>query len=117
MLQNVKDYVIHELIAEGKNSLIYRAERKSDKATVIIKMLKAENTQPKDLQHMTHEFELLSKLNTPHVIKAFDLVSTHNSLFLVMEFFPSKTLAAFIEKEKKVIFLPIWTLPSISLKP
>ena len=100
MTQTIQDYLIEDLITEGKNTLIYRAQKRADGTHVIIKMLKSNENMAKDIQQMSREYELLSKLNSEHVIKVFDFISIHNNSLLVMEDFPSETLALFIAEEE-----------------
>lgn len=99
MVPNIKDYTILEMIAEGKHTMIFRAQRKTDDKPVIIKLLKREDIIPKNVEKLTHEFDLLSKLKSEHVVRAYDLISIQNSLLLVEEDFQAQTLASVIEDQ------------------
>ena len=99
MLPNIKDYTIREMIAEGRHTIIFRAKRKSDQRSVIIKLLKTESIIPKNVEQLTHEYDMLTKLHSAHVIKAFELLPIQNSLLLVMEDPEAETLSALIEED------------------
>lgn len=99
MLPSIKDYTIREMVAEGKHTMIFRAQRKSDQLSVIIKLLKTESIIPKNVEQLTHEFDMLMKLRSPHVVKAYELLPIQNSLLLVMEDSSAQTLALLIEEE------------------
>ena len=99
MLPSIKDYTIREMIAEGRHTMIFRAQRKSDQHFVIIKLLKTESIIPKNVEQLTHEYDMLTKLHSPHVVKAFELLPIQNSLLLVMEDPEAQTLSVLIEED------------------
>ena len=99
MLPSIKDYTLREMIAEGKHTMIFRAEKKSDQQQVVIKLLKTESIIPKNVEQLTHEFDMLTKLHSPHVVKAYELLPIQNSLLLVMEDSQAQTLATLIEED------------------
>jgi len=105
MLPSIKDYTIREMIAEGKHTMIFRASRKTDQLSVIIKLLKTESIVPKNVEQLTHEYDMLTKIRSQHVVKAFELLPIQNSLLLVMEDIESQTLALLIEEEEEVELL------------
>lgn len=98
MLPSIKDYTIREMIAEGKHTMIFRAMRKSDQKSVIIKLLKTESIIPKNVEQLTHEYDMLTRLRSSHVVKAYELLPIQNSLLLVMEDTESQTLSTLIEE-------------------
>jgi len=103
MQPSINDYTINDMIAEGKHTIIYRARRKNDNTSVVIKLLKSEDSLLKNAKRLSHEFDLLSKLKTHRVVKAYDLVPIQNSLLMVMEDLQgSSPMDQLIEKE--------WTL-------
>lgn len=99
-MPNIKNYSIREMVAEGKHTMIFRAQRKSDDRFVIIKLLKTESVAPKHVEQLTHEFNMLSKLDSPYVVRALELVPIQNSLVLVMEDFNGTPLSRLLEEEE-----------------
>jgi len=98
MLQNIDNYTIQEVVAEGKNTLIFRAKRKKDQASVIIKFLKNESNNQKNIDQITHEYEILKKIQSDHVAKSFELLPVQNSWILVMEDAKADNLSHLIEE-------------------
>ena len=103
MLPNIKNYTMRELVAEGKHTMIFRAQRKSDGLSVIIKLLKTDSIAQKNVEHLTHEFNMMSKLHSPYVVRALELVPIQNSLILVMEDFNGIPLSQVLEEETDLL--------------
>lgn len=96
MLPVIEGYQATELLSEGKYNWIFRARRYSDDKIVILKFIKPEYNLDSNIKKLVGEFELLNKLKSDYIIKAYDLVTTKDYTMLVMENFPSKTLDHYI---------------------
>ena len=114
LLPNIKNYAIQELVAEGKHTMIFRALSKIDQRSVIIKLLKAESVGPKNVEQLTHEFNMMSKVHSPYVVRALELVPVQNSLILVMEDFNGKPISQLLEEEEWDLLLALETAINIA---
>lgn len=114
VLPNIKDYTLKELVSDGEHTMIFRAEKILDKTMVIIKLLKPESIIPKNVEQLTYEFNLMSKLNSPYVVKPLELVPIQNSLILVMEDFNGKPLSSLLDEKKWDMLLSLDTAITIA---
>ncbi len=78
-------FKIEEQIYESVNSRIFRGKRVSDDAPVIIKKISQEYPSPEEIKQFKQEYEVLSKLTTDGVVKAYALERDGNSVVLVLE--------------------------------
>ncbi len=81
----IPNYTLIEKIYEGSKTLVYRAQSKRDSKTVILKLLKSEYPDPKQVAQLHHEFEIARHLNLINVIKTYSLEKYENRYFLVSE--------------------------------
>lgn len=86
-------------IYESDRSLVYQGIR-DDRQAVILKILKLDYPSPKHLASYQQEYELVSSLDIPGVIKAYDIEKYNNTLVIVFEDFGGEALDIFIYKEK-----------------
>ncbi|MEH2121236.1 trifunctional serine/threonine-protein kinase/ATP-binding protein/sensor histidine kinase [Nostoc sp.] len=96
----LSNYQIIELIYEGTKTTVYRASRNKDSKLVVIKLLKTEYPELKDIAAFKHEYELLKNLDIPGVIKAHSLEKYNNGFAIVLENFDGTSLSKIIQAEK-----------------
>ena len=78
-------FKIEEQIYESVNSRIFRGKRITDQTPVIIKKISQEYPSPEEIKQFKQEYEVLSKLTTDGVVKAYALERDGNSVVLVLE--------------------------------
>lgn len=93
-----KDYIFDEVLCENSRTVVFRAKRKGGATSVIIKYLKPECIDPKNIKTLENEYELLKILHSPSIIGAFDMVAENQGYFIVMEDAPTKLFNDFIEE-------------------
>ncbi len=103
---SLSDYQILAQLYESPNSLVYRAVRNDDQQPVILKQLKADYLTPAVLARYHHEFEILSLLKLPGVIRAYELRPYQNTLLLVVEDFGGDSLKVLTQQRR-------WTLAEL----
>ena len=81
----LQGYQVTSKLYESSNTLVYRAFHKQSKRKVILKVLKPEHTEPKELMRYEHEFEISRQLEKAGVIKSYELESYRDSLILLTE--------------------------------
>ncbi len=69
----IQGYSITEMIEQTNSSSIYRAKRKEDGATVMIKALRNEYPSSQETAKLHREYEIAKKLDIPGVIKVLSL--------------------------------------------
>ncbi len=84
MLQ-LNGYEVKELIHNGRNSIVYRGRRKSDKLPVVLKCLNTESNQLVDFARFKREYLMTQSFNHQGVIDVYDLISSEGKLIMVIE--------------------------------
>lgn len=97
----VAGYQIHTLIYESASSQVYRAERMSDRAPVILKRLQLEYPTPGQRYRYQNEFRILSQLNDPGVVRVYDLIHQQATPILVLEDFGGCSLKSWLKQRLK----------------
>lgn len=78
-------YVIFREVGHDLKHVTYRGIRETDQKPVLIKTLVSSHPHLEDVSRLKNEYELLSNLNTPFIIKALSLEYYQNNYFLVLE--------------------------------
>ncbi len=77
-------YSIRERLAHGRTTVVYRGVRLADGAPIVAKVLDLEYPTPFHLASIRHEYELLSGLDHPGVVRVLDLARINHSLAIIM---------------------------------
>jgi len=94
------NYQIIELIGEGVKTNVYHAISIPDSKLVVIKILKTEYPELKDIAALKHEYELIKNLDIPGVVKAHGFEKYNNCFALVLEEFDGTSLHKVIQEKK-----------------
>ncbi len=87
-------YRFTRVIGRGAMSRVYLAERSEDSITVVLKILDCDVAQdPENVERFAQEGELLSRVNSPYVVKIYDHGFTNSYGYIAMEFFGRGDLA------------------------
>src|SRR5262245_22392515 len=81
-----------KLICEHARTVVWRARRKSDGGSVILKASRSEFTTSAERARLVHEFEILRRLRIAGVARALELVESDKGTVLVLEDAGSRTL-------------------------
>ncbi len=84
-------------IYESRNSLVYRACRKSNHQPVILKVLKQDYPTPAELTRYSTEYEITRNLKLDGVIEVLSLEKYHRTLALVFEDFGGESLKKLLD--------------------
>jgi predicted ATPase/signal transduction histidine kinase len=83
---NIKaKYKLVEKINVGLNTVVYRAERREDQTSVIIKTLIADCPTLEEIMQLRHEYEISRHLNLEGIVKPYGLENHRNGLALILE--------------------------------
>jgi tRNA A-37 threonylcarbamoyl transferase component Bud32/CheY-like chemotaxis protein len=91
-------YRFVRLIGQGATSRVYLAERRSDRATLVLKVIDiASVKEPAAVKRFVREASLISRVDSPYVVRFFDHGFTDTYGFIAMEFFTRGDLKHRIE--------------------
>ncbi|HEY9850991.1 MAG TPA: AAA family ATPase [Leptolyngbyaceae cyanobacterium] len=93
-------YKLIEKINEGLSTVVYRAQRKQDKKTAIVKILKADYPTLEEIVQLRHEYEISKNLNLEGIVKPFGLENHQNGLALILEDSRGEALNKFLRERK-----------------
>ena len=85
MSQKTNRYTPTETLFSNRNTLIQRAIRECDGATVILKFLVASYPTQIQLQQFSFAYDVLKKIDHPNIIKVLDYQEQNNLPFMVFE--------------------------------
>ncbi len=95
---NLLNYQIDTPLFESISSMIYRAKRVTDQQPVILKLLKTDYPTPSQIHYYQQEYQILSQLNQPGVIKAYSLESYQHRPLLVLEDIGGQSLRDWLQQ-------------------
>ncbi len=98
MTLTITGFQIDEQIFNSERTRIHRGKRLADNTVVVIKQSSSPYPTHFELSRLKHEYELLTSLDLPGVLKAHSLEKHHNGLALILEAFDGKPLAEHIAK-------------------
>ncbi|HIK08582.1 MAG TPA: AAA family ATPase [Trichormus sp. M33_DOE_039] len=94
---SLPNYQILELINDATNTAVYRARKNQDAQIVVIKVLKTEYPELKDIAALKHEYELIKNLDIPGVIQTHGLEKYRNGFAIILENFDGISLNNIIQ--------------------
>ena len=84
----ISGYRVLRKIGSGGMSSVYLAERESDNAPTVLKLLNADLSRENEfLRRFIREYGILSKLSNPHIVKIFDQGYSDQHVYIAMEYF------------------------------
>jgi PAS domain S-box-containing protein len=84
MVTRIAQYAILEKLYESDDVFVYRGYRIWDRLSVILKALRREAATQVRLAQLRHEFDIISKLDAPGVVKTLALEGYDDSLVMVL---------------------------------
>ncbi|MBQ7801853.1 MAG: Stk1 family PASTA domain-containing Ser/Thr kinase [Oscillospiraceae bacterium] len=93
-------YEILEIIGTGGMAVVYKARCHRLNRLVAIKILKDEFSRDEEFRRRFHaEGEAVAMLSHPNIVQVYDVSSTDNANFIVMELIDGITLKQYMEKK------------------
>ncbi|BAT55881.1 ATP-binding region ATPase domain protein [Nostoc sp. NIES-3756] len=93
-------YTPTELLYEGVNTCIYRADKQLEQTSVIIKTLKTDYPNIEEIAQLIHQYKILQNLEVEGVIKPLALESYQNGLAVIFANFEGESLIKIIKAQK-----------------
>ncbi|AUX45075.1 protein kinase [Sorangium cellulosum] len=85
-------YVVLEILHEGTDTLVFRARRKEDDRTVVLKVIRRDHTDPRALGRLYHEYEIAGAIDASAVVKPYAIDAFHGQPALILEDFGGRSL-------------------------
>ena len=95
---SVQGYHILSKIGRGGSSVVYLAERERDKQQVVLKILASAGLDEVLLQRFVQEFDIISSIDHPNVVKIYDRGFSDRHAYIAMEYFPNGSLVDVIRE-------------------
>ncbi|MBE9010901.1 AAA family ATPase [Pseudanabaenaceae cyanobacterium LEGE 13415] len=93
-------YCAIEPIYFGSRTLVYRATRNSDRASVILKRLREQSPTAEEQAQFRNQYAMTKDLDLPGIVRTIGLESCGNSEILVMEDFGGMSLSEYLCRHK-----------------
>ena len=108
-MNTLPGYKITEVVQIGVKSIIYRAVRESDRASVIIKTLLSEYPTIEQITRLRHEYKISLNLKIKGIIKPYSLEKYTNSFALILEDCGGQSLSHYLAGKSMKLqkFLPL----------
>jgi predicted ATPase/signal transduction histidine kinase/tRNA A-37 threonylcarbamoyl transferase component Bud32 len=82
---SVVSYTIVDKLHQGKRTAVYRGVRDADQLPVVLKVLDASVSGPREVERLQHEYELGKEITSPAVLKPLAFEAVDGKPTLVME--------------------------------
>jgi len=98
-LLSIQGYRVVSKIGRGGSSVVYLAERESDQQQVVLKILDGKAGLDEILlQRFVQEFDIISSIDHPNVVKIYDRGFSDRHAYIAMEYFPNGSLVEVIRQ-------------------
>ena len=81
----IKGYKVTEKVGETPGSVIFRGIKEGAQDKVILKLLKARFPSPGEIARLKHEFAIIRKIKSDHIIKTYEMFNHGDGFVLVLE--------------------------------
>lgn len=102
-------YHVVQQLYESVYSTIYRSIRKEDNQPVILKMLKEEYALPEEISRRKQEYNIITSLSHPGIIKAHGIERYQSTIVIILEDFAGAPLKRVVENQGVTVrdFFPL----------
>lgn len=95
-MNGISGFTITQPLAPGRGTTTYRAVADGDQRPLIVKILDARTSRPRDRERLAHEYEIGKLLDTPSAVKPLALETYQGMQALVLEDFGGQSLDALL---------------------
>jgi serine/threonine protein kinase len=102
---HVDKYIVVDCLGRGGNSIVYKARHMHmPQRYVALKTLDHKDIHHGDepLQRFRREIEIVTRLDHPNIVRAYDVIRTRTQLYLVLEFVEGKDLGSFVKQRGRL---------------
>jgi serine/threonine protein kinase len=101
----VDKYVVVDCIGRGGNGIVYKAKHTMlAQRYVALKTLDARDLHSTDdsLARFRREIDIVSRLDHPNVVRAYDVLRTRTQMYLVLEYVEGRDLSSYVRERGKL---------------
>eukprot|EP01129_Flabellula_baltica_P017017 TRINITY_DN929_c0_g2_i3.p1 TRINITY_DN929_c0_g2~~TRINITY_DN929_c0_g2_i3.p1 ORF type:complete len:392 (+),score=74.25 TRINITY_DN929_c0_g2_i3:579-1754(+) len=92
-------YTLGEKIGQGAFASVYRATHKTTEEAFAVKMIDISKHSRSDLKKLQREIEIMSKLDSEHIIKFHDTFFDSEHMFIILELAKSELFDFVVERD------------------
>ena len=97
---NPPGYLIDRIVESGSLSTVWLAKRVEDETDVAVKVISLKALTESTRNLINREFEILSKLDHPNIVKVFERMEYDDFTYLIMEYLPGGNLKTKVQEAK-----------------
>eukprot|EP00727_Mastigamoeba_balamuthi_P014032 m51a1_g9251 putative myosin light chain kinase (1076) ;mRNA; f:17052-21592 len=94
-------YHLEETIGSGSTGIVYRATDRGSGKVVAIKAIDKETMDTEGLDVLEHEVGIMTRLKHQNIVELYEVISTSNHIYLIMELVDGGDLFGGIEEKGK----------------
>lgn len=103
---NIPGFEITSVLCSNRTSLVLRGLALPERKPVVLKLLSEEYPSPETLARFRSEFELLTSLKLPEVVRGYGWQHYRHSYFIVMEDYGGESLDRLLDRDNYDVFGP-----------
>ena len=92
-------YDIQNKIGEGRFAHVYRSIHKPSQRKVSIKILEKQNLTSQEMNMIQNEIEILKLCQHPNILKLYDVIESHEKIYIITELIEGIDLFTFLENK------------------
>ncbi|KDQ51690.1 hypothetical protein JAAARDRAFT_40928 [Jaapia argillacea MUCL 33604] len=100
--EEVKPYVIVSNLGKGSFAVVYKGYHSETHQQVAIKTITRSGLNPKLLDNLRSEIDILKSLSHRHITKLIDIIRAERNIYLIMEYCAGGDLTNYIRKRGRV---------------
>lgn len=87
IMNKLSSYELTEKLNESPGAFIYRAQKKENGETCVLKILKSKHPSPSDIARFRHEYDIIRDLNIDGIIKTREIIIEPDTIAIELENF------------------------------
>ena len=99
MVKKVGPYSLESKLGEGSYGTVYFGHDSQSSQPIAAKAISLENLKSRFLEQLESEIAAMKKLDSPYIVKLYDVMKTSRNVYMVMEYCPGGDLDHYIKKQ------------------
>ena len=99
MVKKVGPYNLESKLGEGSYGTVYFGHDTQTNQPIAAKAISLENLKARFLEQLESEIAAMKRLDSPYIVKLYDVMKTSRNVYMVMEYCPGGDLDHYIKKE------------------
>jgi len=99
MVKKVGLYSLESKLGEGSYGTVYFGHDSQTNQPIAAKAISLENLKSRFLEQLESEIAAMKRLDSPYIVKLYDVMKTSRNVYMVMEYCPGGDLDHYIKKQ------------------